>query len=109
MAPGFWLTNSFMSLESGLVRVRARVRARVRVRVRVGVRVRVSVWVRANPGPNPNQSALEAHEGVCQPEPRSHGTRPARLAPAGKPPWREPWCRAVRVLPLSGTVYIYGI
>jgi len=25
MAPGFWLTNSFMSLESGLVRVRARV------------------------------------------------------------------------------------
>ena len=32
MAPGFWLTNSFMSFESGLVRVRARVRARVRVR-----------------------------------------------------------------------------
>ena len=41
MAPGFWLTNSFMSLESGLVRVRARVRARVRVRVRARVRVRV--------------------------------------------------------------------
>ena len=74
MAPGFWLTNSFMSFESGLVRVRARVRARVRVRVGLGLRALTLTLIYPNPNPNPNPSPIPSPNlGLSPPCSRRRG------------------------------------